>query len=63
MGISDWRCKHCGWTLYRLALLAMAEDLGARTSPDANTCPHSPDGEHDFSDPSDLITAAKTEEK
>ena len=40
------KCIKCGQTLYRLMLLALLEDAGAKVYPSAIQC--SEGGEHDF---------------
>jgi len=40
------RCKHCGESVRRLMLLAMAEDAGAECYPSALQC--EPGKDHDF---------------
>lgn len=40
-------CSKCGQSLYRLALLAMAVDAGAKCSPSPLVCVKD-GGEHDF---------------
>jgi hypothetical protein len=43
-------CSKCNQSFYRLALMALLQDAGARCSPGSNVCP-ADGGEHEFVEP------------
>lgn len=50
--LEKMRCRYCGQTAYRLALIALLQGAGARTSNGADRCWAREDGvDHDFSEP------------
>ncbi len=52
MDLKKIKCQYCGQDAYRLALIAMLQDLGCSTNNPADSCYARDDGlPHDFCDP------------